>query len=69
MLREYCNRTPTSLEIIDVDLEENLPLIFKHSIAGIPHTVCYNIRGEILHSFFGVKTDEEFNNILYGLNS
>ena len=64
-LREYCDRTPTRLEIIDVDVEENLPLIFEYKIAGVPHTICYNIRGEIMYSFFGVKTPEEFDDIVY----
>lgn len=59
-LRRYCDQTPASLHIIDVDDEKNLPLIFEYKIQGVPHTLCYNIRGEVLHSFFGVKTYEEF---------
>jgi thioredoxin-related protein len=53
------------LQIIDIDKEENIPLIFEYKIDGIPHTICYNIRGEIMHSFPGVKTPEEFDNIVY----
>jgi len=64
-LRDYCDRTPTSLEIIDVDKEENIPLIIEYKIAGVPHTICYNIRGEIMYSFPGVKTAEEFDDIVY----
>lgn len=64
-LKDYCNRTPAKLEIIDVDREENLPLIFKHKIEKIPHTICYDIRGNILHSIAGVKTHEQFDNIVY----
>ena len=64
-LRDYCDRTPTILEIIDIDKEENIPLIFEYNIIGIPHTLCYNIRGEIMHSFPGVKTAEEFDDIVY----
>ena len=64
-LRDYCERTPTSLEIIDIDKEENIPLLFEYKITGIPHTLCYNIRGEIIHSFSGVKTPEEFDDIVY----
>ncbi len=65
MLKEYCNRTPTQLEVIDVDKEENLPLIFKHKIESIPHTLCYNIKGDIIHTILGVKTPEEFDDIVY----
>lgn len=65
MLKDYCNRTPARLEIIDVDDEKNLPLIFKHKIEAIPHTICYNINGDILHSIAGVKTHEQFEDIVY----
>lgn len=65
MLKEYCDRTPTQLEIIDVDDEKNLPLIFEHKIEAIPHTICYNVRGEIMHSIAGVKTIDEFEDIVY----
>lgn len=65
MLKDYCNRTPTRLEIIDVDNEKNLPLIFEHKIEAIPHTICYNIKGDIMHSIAGVKTTEEFIDIVY----
>ena len=64
-LRDYCDRTPTTLQIIDVDKEENLHLIFEYKIVSIPHTICYNIRGEVLHSFGGVKTPEELDDIIY----
>jgi len=64
-LRDYCARTPTGLEIIDIDKEENIPLLFEHNLSAIPHTICYNIRGEIMHSFGGVKTPEEFDCIVY----
>jgi hypothetical protein len=65
-LEEYCMRTPAQLEVIDVDREENLPLAFQHKIEGIPHTLCYDIRGNVLHSFFGVKTVDQFADIIYG---
>jgi len=64
-LREYCARTPAELQIIDVDDENNLPLIFEYKIQGVPHTICYDINGKVLHSFFGVKTFEEFMDITY----
>jgi hypothetical protein len=64
-LQQYCERTPANLEIIDVDDEKNLPLIFHYKISGIPHTICYDIRGNIICSFFGVKTPEEFDQIIY----
>jgi hypothetical protein len=55
------------LQIIDVDKEENLPLIFEHKIEGIPHTICYDISGNIICSFEGIKTPEEFDLILYNI--
>ena len=68
-LKDYCDRTPTNLEIIDVDDEKNLPLIFKYRIEAIPHTICYNIAGDVVHSIPGVKTPEEFDSIVYYGNS
>ena len=65
VLQEYCDRTPANLEIIDIDDEKNLSQIFEHKIQGIPHTICYNIRGEIVCSFFGVKNAQEFDEIVY----
>jgi hypothetical protein len=64
-LKDYCARTPANLEIVDIDDEKNLDLILDSKIEGIPHTICYNIRGEIVCSFFGVKTAEEFDQIVY----
>ena len=64
-LRQYCSRTPAELQIIDVDNESNLPLIFEYKIQGVPHTICYDINGNIIHSFFGVKTPEEFTDITF----
>jgi len=66
-LQSYCDRTPANLQIIDVDKEENLPLIFEHKIEGIPHTICYDISGNIICSFEGIKTPEEFDLILYNI--
>lgn len=65
MLKEYCDRTPTNLEVIDIDDEKNLSTILDHKIQGIPHTICYNISGEIIISFFGVKSAQEFDQIVY----
>jgi hypothetical protein len=64
-LREYCSRSPANLEITDVDDEKNLHLIFEHKIEFIPYTICYDIRGNILHKISGVKTIEEFEDIVY----
>jgi len=65
VLKDYCNRTPAKLEVIDVDSEANLPLIFKHKIEKIPHTICYDIQGNILHNIAGIKTHDQFEDIVY----
>ena len=48
-----------------MDDEKNLHLIFEYKIEFIPYTICYDIRGNILHKISGVKTIEEFEDIVY----
>jgi len=65
VVQEYCDRTPTELQIIDVDDFNNLSIILNAKIKGIPYTVFYDIHGSVIFNLEGVHSAEDFDQFIY----
>lgn len=65
VLQDYCNKTPTELQLIDVDNYDNIRIVLDSKMTGIPFCIFYDMNGNILFTLEGIHSSEEFDQIIY----
>lgn len=65
VLQKYCDRTPTELQIIDVDNYDNIKTVLAAKIKGIPYCIFYDVHGSIMFELEGIQSTEEFDMFIY----